>query len=112
MNNLKRFQNLFSALSVKKDLKNLIAEVYKENSDYLSSLNGLFRELQQSNCSGMEEKIEETDANIFQFNSLLRELRFARYLIRNGKFLRFLPQDFMDGKRSPDMMVKDKKRLI
>lgn len=97
-----QFPFLDKGLSSNSELKN---EVYTtQRAEYLKYLDKLFEELYNGSCKDIEIKVNET-SDLFRFKSLISELEFARYFIRNKMQVELLPNNVFQGRRAPDMLV-------
>jgi len=96
------FPFLEKGLRINSELKN---ELYTtQKNGYLKYLDQLFEELCNSSCKGIEIKVNET-SDLFRFESLVSELEFARYFVRNKMQVELLPNNVFQGRRAPDMLV-------
>jgi hypothetical protein len=83
----------------------LSSEIFAtQKAGYLKHLDRLFEELYSGSCKGIEIKVNET-ADLFRFESLISELEFARYFIRNKMQVELLASNAFQGRRAPDMLV-------
>lgn len=106
---------LETCLSVNQALKKVIFDTYQDNAEYLTYLNDLFRELLNGSVQGVDVKIKETKPKIvdseedplFHFRSLISELEFARFFVKSNMSVELLPSDAFNGRKSPDMLIKN-----
>jgi hypothetical protein len=97
-----QFPFLDKGLSINSELKN---ELYMiQRTRYLEYLDQLFEELCNGGCKGIEIKVNET-SDLFRFESLVSELEFARYFVRNKMQVELLPSNIFQGRKAPDMLV-------
>lgn len=99
----KETPHLAEALKNNVELKQIVLASYR--SKYLKILDELFQELSSSPCEGVETKIRETSPDTFRFQSLISELEFARYFIRNNMKVELLSNNAFGGRKPPDMWV-------
>lgn len=106
MSTISRFPNLDWALSRNPHVKTALSTLYAARPKYLAELDGLINELRKGKCQKIQEKMN--DANDLQkFESTLAELKIGRYLLRHGKSIVFLPDNYMPGMSPPDILVND-----
>lgn len=75
-----------------------------QKTGYLKYLDELFENLYNSPCKGIEIKVNET-CDLSRLGSLVSELEFARYFVRNKNAVQLLANDVFQGRRAPDMLV-------
>lgn len=97
-----QFPFLDKGLSSNSELKTSVFTTQK--SGYLKYLDELFNELYNGSCKGIEIKVNEI-SDLSRFGSLISELEFARYFVRNKNPVELLPNDVFQGRRAPDMLV-------
>lgn len=86
--------------------KTALSTLYAARPKYLAELDSLINELRKGKCQKIQEKMN--DANDLQkFGSILAELRIGRFLLRHGKSIVFLPDNYMTGMSPPDILVID-----
>lgn len=106
MSIISRFPNLDWALSGNSHIKTALSTLYAARPKYLEDLDSLINELRKGKCQKIQEKMN--DANDLQkFESTLAELKIGRYLLRHGKSIVFLPNNYMTGMSPPDILVND-----
>ncbi|KON33008.1 MAG: hypothetical protein AC479_05950 [miscellaneous Crenarchaeota group-6 archaeon AD8-1] len=98
----KRFIFLHKGLGCNSDLENSVFSTH--NSEYLSYLDKLFKELYEGTCNSINVKVNETP-DLNHFDSLISELEFARYFLKNKMQVTFLPHNIFQGRKAPDMMI-------
>lgn len=75
-----------------------------QKAGYLQYLDELFENLYEGSCKGIEIKVNET-CQLSRLGSLVSELEFARYFVRNNNVVQLLANNVFQGRRSPDMLV-------
>jgi len=103
---LSEYKNLSWALTLNRELKRNLFETYKNRPQYLSYLDTLFFELRELKCRNIQENLKDVNTNLPKLSSIISELEIAKVLAKNGKEIRFLPDNFFDA-RSPDILAKD-----
>lgn len=98
----KKFVFLHKGLGYNPDLENMVFLTH--NPEYLGYLDELFRELYQGSCNNIRVKVNET-SDLLRFDSMVSELEFARYFIKNKMQVTLLPDNIFHGRRAPDMIV-------
>jgi len=99
--------NLKWALS--KNEKNFLPklfETYKDDPQYLYSLDRLMAFLKKHGCKNVEDRLRYIKV-IRNFESALSELEIAKILIENGKTVEILPETYQGMKRPPDLLAND-----
>lgn len=97
-----QFPSLEKGLSTNSELKDEVFTTQK--AGYLKYLDELFENLYNGSCKGIEIKVNET-CQLSKLGSLVSELEFARYFVRNKTAVQLLANNVFQGRRSPDMLV-------
>jgi hypothetical protein len=100
---MNKFSSLERALQNKTRFYDIIT-ANELNEEYLE---GLFHELFENSCEGIESKVAEARRDLLGFLSLLSELEFARYFIRRKMKVKLLSCNDFEGRSPPDIWVHD-----
>ncbi|MCK4797426.1 MAG: hypothetical protein KAT05_08595 [Spirochaetes bacterium] len=98
------YSNLTWALILNSELKSKLFEKYKHKPRYLIELDNLILDLINSKCENIQEKMKDVN-DLNKFNSMISELKIARFLVQSGTKVELLSDDYFDGK-SPDILYK------